>query len=95
MAISAGPAAPAWGQPGTQIEADYVSQCGPVDLATAGACSALRRGPGIAIRCGSGTPAAHQEQRIHSLFAQLAEIKRNRRQAMVHDTQTRAALHIE
>jgi len=38
--------------------------------------------------------AAHRDG-DRSLFAQLAEIKRKRRQAMVHDTETRAALHLE
>jgi hypothetical protein len=30
-----------------------------------------------------------------TVFDQLAEIKRKRRQAEAHDTETRAALHIE
>ncbi|MGO9057020.1 MAG: lytic transglycosylase domain-containing protein [Candidatus Binataceae bacterium] len=38
--------------------------------------------------------AAHRDS-DSSVFAQLAEIKRKRRQAMVHDTETRAALHIQ
>jgi hypothetical protein len=43
----------------------------------------------------ASAPRVERHGGDRSIFEQLAEIKRKRQQALVHDSQTRAALHIE
>jgi hypothetical protein len=63
--------------------------------AVVGASASARPGPVPAQR--PAATAAHQVSRgsDSSLFAKLADIKRKRQQAMMRETETRAALHIK